>query len=367
MSEAAQRIADSRVRLVLSHPWWAALLLKLDPIEMTAEEMQRACGMPTAATDGTKIYYCPEFIKTLDNGQVAGLLLHEALHCGFLHHLRQGDRDDRKWNVACDEAVNNLLKSDGITLPEGGVCTAKYEKLAAEDIYDLLKPQDMPKWGGVMSGTGNPEDGPSEQEWQEAMVQALHQAAQAGRLPGQVDRLLKDYLAPPKVPWLDVLKHLVIKAMGKSDYTWKRPNRRGLAHGLYLPSMEGTECRPLAFAIDTSGSMSEDDISKCIREVRGCIGELTPSGSLIMEADATVQSVKELDKYEEYVPTKAKGGGGTDFVPALKYAEDKGACILIYFTDLEGNFGVEPRIPVIWVTENKGKKAPYGDTILIKE
>ncbi len=367
ISEAAQRIADSRVRLVLSHPWWAALILKLEPVEMPAVEMARLCGMPTAATDGNKIYYCPEFIETLSNAEIAGLVLHEAMHCGFLHHLRRGDREDERWNIAADHCINLIIQSDGISLPEGGCADAKYDKLSAEEVYDLLKPCKMPQWGGVMQGKGDGKEEPSEKEWQDAMVQALHQAAQAGRLPGSVDRLLRDYLAPPRVPWLEVLRHLVIKAMGKSDYTWKKPSRRSRALGLYLPSMEGVECKPLAFAIDTSGSMSEDDITKCIREVRGCIGELSPAGSLIIEADAAVQRVVELEKYDEYVPQKAKGGGGTDFVPALKYAEDRNAAVLIYFTDLEGNFGPEPKIPVIWVTENKGKKAPYGDTILIKE
>ncbi len=367
-SEAARRIADSRVRLVLSHPWWAALILKLETVECTAEEMVSSYGgMPTAATDGKTIYYCPDFIDTLSNSQVVGLMLHEALHCGFLHHLRMGEREPNRWNMAADYAINNLIASDGIELPSGGCVDAKYDKLPAEDIYEQLKPCKMPQWGGVMKGKGDGKQGPTEQEWQDAMVQSLHHAAQQGRLPGHVDRLLKDYLKPPKLPWLDILKHLVIKAMGKSDYTWKRPSRRSIACGLYLPSMEGAECRPLAFAIDTSGSMSEEDISKCIREVRGCIGELTPSGSLIIEADASVQRVIELEKYDEYVPQKAKGGGGTDFVPAVKYAEDKNSAILIYFTDMEGNFGKEPGIPVIWVTENKGKKAPYGETIVIKE
>ena len=363
MSEAADRISDSRVRLVLTHPWWASLLLKLDPVEMSAEEMTKLCGMPTAAVDGKQMIYCTEFIDSLQNDQLDGLQLHEALHCGFLHHLRRGERAPKKWNVAGDLSINGILIGDGVTLPNNGLYLKKYEGWSTEAIYDNLQDCEMPEWGAVLDGPG--EAGTSEQEWKDAMTQSLHQAMQAGRLPGTADRLLKDLLAPPKLAWKEMLKHLVIQAMGRDDYTWKRPSRRSIACGMYLPSMDGVECKPLGFAIDTSGSMTEQIITECIREVRGCIGEMSPVSSVIIEADAGVQNVTEIDRYDEYMPRKVAGGGGTDFAPAIKYADSKNLSVLIYFTDLGGSFGPEPQIPVIWVTDNKTASPPFGDKILI--
>ncbi len=364
LTEAGQRVSDSRVRLVLTHPWWASLILRLEPVELSAEEMTKLCGMPTAATDGKRIIYCSEFLETINNDQLDGLQLHEALHCGFLHHLRRGERDEKKWNVAGDCAINGILHADGVTLPPEGIYIKKYEGWATEEIYDDLKDCEMPKWGAVLDGDG---EGASEQEWKEAMTQALHQAKQAGRLPGSADRLLDELNAPPKLAWKEMLKHLVIQAMGKDDYTWKRPSRRGIACGMYLPSMDGVECKPLGFAIDTSGSMTEQIITECIREVRGCIGEMSPANSVIIEADADVQHVVEIERYDEYAPRSVKGGGGTAFEPAIKYAETKNLAVLIYFTDLEGSFGAEPGIPVIWVTDNKNAEPPFGDKILIDD
>jgi len=43
-----------------------------------------------------------------------------------------------------------------------------------------------------------------------------------------------------------------------------------------------------------------------------------------------------------------KGGGGTDFRPAIAEATKWKPDLLIYLTDLEGEAGDEPKYPVLW-------------------
>jgi hypothetical protein len=41
------------------------------------------------------------------------------MHCAALHHTRREGRDLRRWNIACDHAINPLLVAAGFELPKG--------------------------------------------------------------------------------------------------------------------------------------------------------------------------------------------------------------------------------------------------------
>jgi predicted metal-dependent peptidase len=60
---------------------------------------------------------------------------------------------------------------------------------------------------------------------------------------------------------------------------------------------------------------------------------------------------------------KFKGGGGTDFRPAIAEAATWKTDLLIYLTDLEGDAGNEPLFPVLWAVPEGLAKAPWGRLI----
>ena len=60
---------------------------------------------------------------------------------------------------------------------------------------------------------------------------------------------------------------------------------------------------------------------------------------------------------------KFRGGGGTDFKPAIAEAEKWNPDLLIYLTDLEGDAGAEPPFPVLWAVPEGKAAAPWGKIV----
>ena len=75
-------------------------------------------AMPTAATDGPRLWYNTKFIDRLSIADTTALILHEAMHIFCGHHMRFADlKDARVWNVAADLAGNDYIY---IHLPQDG-------------------------------------------------------------------------------------------------------------------------------------------------------------------------------------------------------------------------------------------------------
>ena len=63
----------------------------------------------TMATDGTHIFWCESFVNESSHEELEFVLMHEALHCTWAHHLRRNDRNPELWNIATDYAINGEL------------------------------------------------------------------------------------------------------------------------------------------------------------------------------------------------------------------------------------------------------------------
>lgn len=66
--------------------------------------------VPTAATNGRKYFWNPEFLSGLTPDQVSAVLIHEAYHT-ILFHCSRGHRD-AIWNLAIDFVVNAIIMVD---------------------------------------------------------------------------------------------------------------------------------------------------------------------------------------------------------------------------------------------------------------
>ena len=75
-------------------------------------------AMPTAATDGPRLWYNTKFVDRLSIADTTALILHEAMHIFCGHHMRFADlKSAREWNVAADLAGNDYIY---IHLPQDG-------------------------------------------------------------------------------------------------------------------------------------------------------------------------------------------------------------------------------------------------------
>ena len=79
-SEAFQRITRARSRLILSNAFFGTLASGLELVESDA--------IPTMATDGTLLLYNPDFVATLTDQELIGVLVHEVCHCADRHPAR---------------------------------------------------------------------------------------------------------------------------------------------------------------------------------------------------------------------------------------------------------------------------------------
>lgn len=362
----------ARANLVLSHPFFGALALRIKAIEDPTIE--------TAGTDGSCIRYNPEFVGKLTLAKCTGLIAHEIMHPAMLHHTRMGAREHRRWNMACDYAINPILQAAGLDLPEGALINPAWADKAAEEIYELLPPNagegqgdDPGGCGAVFRAPGQGGKQPSsselaeqEAEWKIALAQAATVAKQAGKLPADLERLI-DATLEAQMPWRSLL-HQFFNDPKPADVTWRRPNRRFIADGLYMPSRDVTNTGDVVVVIDTSGSISEKEINEFGSEIKGIHDQLKPNKLTVIYCDAAVNHVDEFGPHDE-LEFKCIGGGGTDFRPPFTMLEREGIIpkALVYLTDGYGQFPNEDDVeyPVLWAINNRQVEPPFGQHLIL--
>ena len=396
--DAATRITRQRIKLILKQPFFGTLAMHLEPVKVNPDDPL----IRTAATDGRHLYYNPEWIKTLDDEEVRGIIMHEVLHCALDHFRRCGTRMQEAWNIAIDYATNAIIKSNQVRLPMGVLYNEDYKDKCAEEIYDDLlknaiplsklstldqhpdgKPvlvyddedgDGQPGGGGMptgkspKSGTPNPLAGsrappykPGPNDWKTILARATESSKMQGTMPAGMDRFI-DEILNPRIPWRQMLAEFIIN-MNKSDYDMRRPNKRYIGAGIYFPSLRGENIE-IAIAIDTSGSIGDNDLKQFVAEINGIMTQIKGWRLHVIGCDAAVHGY-EIVEYPNDLDFRQvlKGRGGTSFIPVFDKIREEGirpSC-LVYLTDSYGSFPDEqPEYPVLWIINNNEGKVPWG-------
>ena len=372
MQDVTKRISKAKTALILEHPFIGSVALNMP--------MSIDNSVPTAATNGKRVLFNEEFCNGLSDEELKFLVAHECMHPMLEHNFRRGERDAYKWNQAADYVINKLLTDEGIgKMPEQGLLDDTIYKNGggtSDGIFNLLP--DTPENGQGNGGSGQPldscEDGqgsPAEvsqqqAEWKVKVAQAAQSAKMMGKMSAGLERLV-DEILKPKVDWRDVLQRFVVKC--RSDQrSWARPNRRFLSQGLYLPSVSGESLGEIAFAVDCSGSIDQDEINQFASEISTVWQDQRPTKVHVIYFDSEVSHYDEFGQDDEPV-VKPHGGGGTAFSPVFKYMTEHGiepvACI--FLTDLCcDDFGDAPDYPVLWVSTHDDK-APFGEVVMMED
>jgi predicted metal-dependent peptidase len=317
--------------------------------------------------------------------QVMGVVAHEVLHCAFQHMYRRRHRNHTKWNKATDYVINSILLEQRFSLPEGRLFNSKYSNMSAEQVYEKL-PNDPPG-SGQGSGQGgwnfgasldptvpNPATGETQsasdikktsKDWEIATKQAAELAKQAGKLPGQFKELIDELLAP-QVEWRQQLWRF-FNQRKPGRITWNRPNRRLIAQGIYMPSKQFEPTGDIVVAIDTSGSISRNDLKMFGSELSEIHKALQPRKLWVLDIDTQIHSVKEYGPYDR-IELTYYGRGGTRFEPVFEWLkrEDIKADALVYLTDGYASWPKEDfTLPVLWCINNTDITPPWGETLRI--
>jgi predicted metal-dependent peptidase len=410
--DALAAVSRARLELVLDHPFFGSLACRLRPL---VDPSHRGVMW----TDGVRLGVNPEAFLALNPQERIGLIAHEVLHCTNGHPWRQGHRDEKNWARACDLAINDILAESGFELPEGCAVPnqSSQKNQSAESIYSELQrmPQDEDQDGDGQGGQGQSQsqgdgqgdgdgdgDGNEDQDgdgngnsqpkftdpgamrkpqcqqsgdkaeterlendWKIATIQAAIAAKMRGMLPGGLAQLVQD-VKKPKIDWRAELRRFM-QQHAKNDFAWSRPNTRYLARGLYLPALHSEQIGPMVIAVDTSGSIGDEELKQFMGECQSIVEEIKPEFTLILEVDAAVNGVNRYDAAEAFTLPQIHGRGGTSFVPAFNYVRDEAiepACF-VYLTDLLGDYPDEPPYyPVLWICTTD-LQADWGQTIKI--
>ena len=390
--DASSNAMISRLRGVTfmmyrSFPFFACLL---ENCRIIADSSVRTASISPSGI----LRMSPAFVEDLVDEDYCFVLAHEVSHLAFLHHARRGNRDPLLWNVACDFAVN-LLVADAIGYsapPVAGLMDVAFRGLTVEQIYEqlLLEPPPVVSpgahTGGDLSGSDDeqpdgsgvllrdrrtkaPKGQRAEERWKDLVAHAAANArCQTGRLHKSLERAVESLLQA-RVPWAQVIRERLRHAScrpGHDEYSWTRPSRRSTGQ-VILPGLV-ERCPPtVAFAVDTSGSITEEQLARAFSELRG-LQQATNARVYWLACDAEVHQHGWLEP--EVIPPSAGGGGGTDFRPIFMHLEEARLQpdILAIVTDAQGEFPDEaPPFPVLWVVSGRADSTPFGEIVRIDD
>lgn len=363
-----------------SAPFFAGLLLFAD--------LQPREGLGTAATDGTKIYYDPAYIAGLTVRQVQGLLMHEVLHCALQHVPRRKLRNPALWNFAADIVVNGMIAPlEGYELPLGAIRRPSIEHFSVEEVYAILEKDginlpltlildlmaeadqsDLTNADDLTGGVGI-EIIENAAYWQHALrsAQIMAEASERGRgsIPAGFVREM-GIADAPQIDW----KSALWRFMARTPCDFGGFDRRFMHSGLYIDCLDG-ESLTVHVAIDTSASVSDEEISQFLAEVQSIVAAYPHIDCNLYYADAELHGPYKLDRGTIIPPPK--GGGGTSFRPFFKAVVDQAEThnndLCIYLTDGFGDFPSRaPDYPVMWVLVPGGAsdaQFPFGEVLRI--
>ena len=394
-----QRIKKGHIAL-MKHPetaLWGGVMM-MGSTEVVDEAI-------TAYTDGINKKYGRTFLQTIcpTQAEVNGLILHENLHIGLRHHLHGADmfkEDGEKANKAADYVVNDMITEiskkypELVQLPKGGLYDPQYHNMSMREIYKLLKSKKGGGGGGGKpdkegekgSGSGGGEYEFDKHDFGKPMTQeeakemdgkidrAIREGALlAGRLGIDLPRSVTDLLNPV-IDWKKELADFVTSSCkGKDEYTWRKFNRRLISNDIYLPTVENETIGEVVVAIDTSGSIGQEQLNAFASELVSICDAVSPDAVRVLWWDTKVHGEQLFtDNYDQIGSMlKPLGGGGTRVSSVAEYINKKkinAECVLV-FTDgfLESDVVWNISAPTLWmVTENRNWTPPTGKKVFME-
>lgn len=392
MNKVMERIVTARIHLLIKQPFFGNMATRLEIVNADA-------WCKTCATDGRKFYYNTDFVLGLDEKnwlqELVFVFCHEVLHCCYEHMDRRNGRDPILANIAADYVVNYDIVEQKIgSMPSMCLYDKKFAGMCFEEVYQYLydnaekinmsslsnkvldehigsDPSTDDSEGSGSGGDGGKRPMLTEAERREikdeirqAMLAAIESSG-AGNVPSGIQRIMKDFLEP-KISWRELLEQQ-IESIQKSDFSWMRPSRRSWHSDAIMPGMIPGCMVDVAVAIDTSGSISNNDLKTFLSEIKGIMEQYDDFKLSVWCFDTNVHAFKTFSKENEddlssYEPA---GGGGTDFMANWTWMNENDIQPkkFVVFTDGMpfGSWGDENYCDTVWIIKgNPSVVPPFG-------
>jgi len=345
----------------------------------------------TAVTNGLDTRYGADFMGSLTPPEQRFVVLHENIHKLLRHCTRHRDfwqEDAECANYAADYVVNAIIlaiKDKSLCImPKGGLYDAKYEGWSYAEVYRDLRQDKEGGGSGKGGGNGKPLDehdtsladnmtAEEAEKLDREVTQIVHQAGiLAGKLKSDLPRSITDSLKPD-VDWVREMQQFVsAQSTAKDDdYTFRRFDRKYMAHDIIMPGTISETVGEVVVAIDTSGSIDERTLSRFASEISHLAALVNPERVRVLWWDTMVHGEQVFDDrhYGDIARLmRPKGGGGTRVQCVSDYADKerlKPDCVVV-LTDghVESSFDWRVASPTLWlVTHNKGFTPPVGRVV----
>lgn len=342
-------------------PWFSPALFKCK-IHLT-EKIQ------VAAIDyHFNVYFNPVAVSVIRQNkskkqtlaQLGFLWIHEISHVLREHNIRAKERSAEPflWNIACDMEINDgnwegleaptdfpAIYPHTFGLHNGQLAEFYYQKLeknqskqtvlnwiAENSNFDENTPFD--EGSGVHNqrrfweiAANNPQqmEGIELELVKRNVAQQLQKVPNIGKIPGGWLRWANEKMTP-KVDWRKVLRHRMSVAMNhglgsRIDYSYARPSRRqAVYHPILTPSLRGDMSARVAVVVDTSGSMTPQQIGQAVAEICKVLQAFRVPVTVI-PCDARAYAPIAIATPADYFKLeKLPGGGGTNMIVGIEAA-----------------------------------------------
>ena len=383
------------ISLMFEEPFFAGISRRI-----SKRETKRLSTAGVTVKDAELLmYFNPDFIASLEDKKVRGLLKHEIYHIVLEHLGGRRKEPHKRWNLATDLAINSLIPLD--ELPECGIVPGERTGFQAPEEFlawvETLPKEKSSEWyfeklqneapddgggcngecdGNCQPGDGSGGDGEAgictcpprgfddhsgwddipedERELvkgkiKEAVREAVKEADRSNQW-GSVSSSMRETLRrmiSNQIDWRILLKNFVGMSLSSEKTTSRK--RRNRKYRFMHPGTKRKRHARMAIAIDMSGSVSNDELELLFAELNNMAKRTTFT---VIPFDHTVDEENIFEwRRGQSVPPRRFRSGGTDFDAPTRWINERKAMFdgLLILTDGECSQPQPCRIRRGWV------------------
>ena len=371
-------------RLLQTEPFFASLSRRITKIPTK--------DVPTAGVTMDKntlqflMYYNAQWFSTLTELEARDVIIHELYHLVFEHVGTRlpSEGMSKKWNIACDLAINSYLPN----LPENGLLVGQ-----VGTPWEHVPPFQTAEWymanipwpespdsgddgaggtGGNMMddqtnrgvhdhwGEGGDDEAIARERLKEVMGEAVNEASRKGW--GSVSHEMRAQIVAnlqTKVDWRAVLRSFI----RQSNRASKRPTMRRLNRRYpYIHAGRRVErTANLAISIDQSGSVSDEMLAQFFAELNS-LAQIATFTVIPFDTCVDETKVYEWKKGQKHQAERVLCGGTCFNAPTKWVNDQKKFDGHIVLTDMEAPKPISSKCPRLWVTTAECAANPYFKT-----
>jgi predicted metal-dependent peptidase len=215
---------------------------------------------------------------------------------------------------------------------------------------------------------GNPGSAEDIEKFKQYVIAAALASQGKGKHPAFADEFLA-LIRKPSVTWKEHLRRAATSVF-KGRYSFARRSRRSHNSPMMLPSRTRTPNGAIIM-IDTSGSISDEDLTQFVSE---CSGILRETGCKFLKIYFHDVDCYHIEEYDLNTIKKIKATrGGTSHIDVFQKVNDSQRTdkvgMVVAFTDLYTDFPEKPDYPVLWAHPEEhgdGVSVPWGKKVEVK-